>query len=198
MSHPTPPPPPITLNSSTLDLLNQHVPSDDDSTLRVIPPPRALTPQSPTAGSPRSTFYQQSPFESSDMLLPPTRQRRFQEYLDSPSSSRRSSWSTDNGGPRYGPFVGVFDDSRGTSRTGSPDPMNTLNSQTISEKYSITPSAGLLLFPVDKEDDDALHDPTEQDANECDIFTKRGLLNVGGLGFIVLGVLVLFIGYPVM
>lgn len=77
--------------------------------------------------------------------------------------------------------------------------MDSLNSQTISEKYNITPSATLMLFPIDKEDDDALHDPTTQDdLRECDVFTKRGLVNVGGLAFIVLGILVLFIGYPVL
>ncbi|RPA97121.1 beta-glucan synthesis-associated [Choiromyces venosus 120613-1] len=202
-------PPPVTLNSSTLDLLgrngnghdentNGDVQSPSDSSPRTNPPLRALTPQSPTVGSPRTTFYQQSPVQSSDMLLPPSGQRRFQEYVDSPTSSRRSSWSTDHRGSAFGPFVSPFDESRGSSRVGSPDPMDALNSQTISDKYNIIPSDGLLLFPVDKEDDDALHDPTEQDPNECDIWTKRGLVNVGGLAFIVLGLLCLFIGYPIL
>lgn len=62
------------------------------------------------------------------------------------------------------------------------------------------PSAGLLLFPEDVEKDDWLHnpDPNEKDREKCDIFTKRGLLNVGGLAFITIGILVLFIGYPVL
>ena len=203
-------PPPITLNSSTLDLLNQNgndrhedpnssAQSPSDSSPRINPSVRTLTPQSPTVASPRTTFYQQSPVQSSDMLLPPSRrEKRFQEYADSPASSRRSSWSTDRGGSAYGPFVSPFDESRGPSRTCSPDPMDTLNSQTISEKYNIMPSDGLLLFPIDKEDDDALHDPLEQDPNECDIWTRRGLVNVGGLAFIVLGLLCLFIGYPIL
>jgi hypothetical protein len=62
------------------------------------------------------------------------------------------------------------------------------------------PSAGLLLFPEDVEKDDWLHnpDPSDKDRDKCDIFSKRGLVNVGGLAFITLGILTLFIGYPVL
>jgi beta-glucan synthesis-associated protein KRE6 len=60
------------------------------------------------------------------------------------------------------------------------------------------PSAGLLLFPEDVEKDDYLHNPDEEDRRECDIFTKRGFTNVGGLILVTLGVLMLFIGYPVL
>jgi hypothetical protein len=71
--------------------------------------------------------------------------------------------------------------------------------QTITEKYNITPSAGLLVYPNDKEDDDALHDPTTGDKDrDCDVFTRRGMINVGGLAFIVIGLLFLFIGYPIL
>lgn len=97
-----------------------------------------------------------------------------------------------------GPFVSPFDDSRAPSRAGSDE--ENVNTQTVSEKYNILPSAGLLLFPEDVEKDDWLHnpDPNEKDKRECDIFTKRGLVNIGGLAFITLGILVLFIGYPVL
>ena len=70
----------------------------------------------------------------------------------------------------------------------------------MSEKYNILPSAGLLLFPEDVEKDDYLHnpDPNEREKMNCaDLFSKRGLVNVGGLLFITLGVLILFIGYPI-
>lgn len=61
------------------------------------------------------------------------------------------------------------------------------------------PSAGLLLFPEDVEKDDYLHNPGPDDKEEkCDIWNKRGMMNVGGLLFVVLGVLTLFIGFPVM
>lgn len=74
-----------------------------------------------------------------------------------------------------------------------------MNTQTVSEKYNILPSAGLLLFPEDVEKDDYLHNPDPNgEPRDCDIFTKRGLVNVGGLAFIVIGILVLFIGYPVL
>ena len=78
--------------------------------------------------------------------------------------------------------------------------MEPLHMHTITEKYNITPSAGLLLYPYDKEDDDKYHDPaTEMEEDHgCGVFTGRGLLNIGGLIFITVGVLVLFIGYPVL
>lgn len=60
------------------------------------------------------------------------------------------------------------------------------------------PSAGLLLFPEDVEKDDYLHnpDPNEKEKRDCDIFNKRGIINIGGLALLTLGVLALFIGYP--
>ena len=98
-------------------------------------------------------------------------------------------------------FYGLnpFDDSRAPSRAGS-DEENVVNTQTVGEKYNIMPSAGLLLFPEDVEKDDYLHnpDPNEKEHRECDIFTKRGAVNIGGLAFIVIGLLVLFIGYPIL
>jgi hypothetical protein len=116
-------------------------------------------------------------------------------------SSRRTSWSSDSAGSgdsKHGPFISPFDDSRAPSRAGSDDDL--VNTQTVSEKYNILPSAGLLLFPEDVEKDDYLHNPdlNDKDRNECDIWSKRGLANVGGLAFITLGILVLFIGYPVL
>lgn len=92
-----------------------------------------------------------------------------------------------------------FDDSRAPSRAGSDD--DGVNTQTVSEKYNILPSAGLLLFPEDVEKDDYLHnpDPNDKDKLDCaDLFSKRGLVNVGGLALITLGILTLFIAYPVI
>jgi len=95
-----------------------------------------------------------------------------------------------------GPFASPFDDSRAPSRAGSDDDINT---QTVSEKYNIMPSAGLLLFPEDVEKDDYLHNPDPNDKEpKCDVFTKRGFMNIGGLALITAGILALFIGYPVL
>jgi len=62
------------------------------------------------------------------------------------------------------------------------------------------PSAGLLLFPEDIEKDDYLHnpDPNDKDKEKCDIWNKRGMMNIGGLIFVTLGILALFIAYPVL
>lgn len=116
--------------------------------------------------------------------------------MRSPSgmSSRRTSWSSETS---RGPFASPFDDSRAPSRAGSEEDLNT---QTVSEKFNILPSAGLLLFPEDVEKDDYLHnpDPNDKDDRDCDIFTRRGLVNVGGLAFLALGLLVLFVVFPVL
>jgi hypothetical protein len=70
----------------------------------------------------------------------------------------------------------------------------------VSEKYNILPSAGLLLFPEDVEKDDWLHnpDPNEKEKQDCDIWNKRGMVNLGALAFLSIGILFLFIGYPVL
>ncbi|MCJ1344226.1 hypothetical protein MMC31_002429, partial [Peltigera leucophlebia] len=170
---------------------------------------RSLVPQRPHPLSPRSTrngVYRNGPAESAELLLPPSRRlRRFRDEDSAPESpidhsSRRTSWSSEqyrDSRMFYG--MNPFDDSRAPSRAGS-DEENVVNTQTVGEKYNIMPSAGLLLFPEDVEKDDYLHnpDPNEKEHRECDIFTKRGAVNVGGLAFIVIGLLVLFIGYPIL
>ena len=177
----------------------------------LLPPPRppALPPLRPQIPGSNNVYGSSGVAESAELLLPPSRSRthRFRDE-DSPSrspaqssiSSRRTSWGSEHGGreDRAGPFASPFDDSRAPSRAGSDE--DYVNTQTVSEKYNITPSAGLLLFPEDVEKDDWLHnpDPNEKDKRECDIFTKRGMVNIGGLVFITVGVLFLFIGYPVM
>ena len=140
------------------------------------------------------------------LLIPPTRSRthRFRDEESVPGSpvddiSRRTSFSSDGKG-RDSRIYGVdpFADSRTPSRAGSDD--ENVNTQTVSEKYNILPSAGLLLFPEDVEKDDWLHnpDPNEKESRDCNIFTKRGFVNVGGLGLLTLGLLILFIGYPIL
>lgn len=211
--------PHITLNSGQHNLLMSEINHPPpgfarlDPSRSLIPPsrpplPPPPRPQPPPSG-PNAPYHASTVADSAEHLLPPARSRahRFRDE-ESPSrspvpstpSSRRTSWASDNGGreDRAGPFASPFDDSRAPSRAGSDD--DHVNTQTVSEKYNITPSAGLLLFPEDVEKDDWLHnpDPHEKEKRECDIFTKRGLVNVGGLAFITLGVLVLFIGYPVL
>jgi hypothetical protein len=140
---------------------------------------------------------------SAELLLPPrklkTRPYRDESPVRSPSAmSRRTSWSSDmTHDSSRSPFASPFDDSRAPSRAGSEEDLNT---QTVSEKFNILPSAGLLLFPEDVEKDDYLHnpDPNEKEQRDCNIFTKRGFANVGGLALFAIGLLCLFIGYPVL
>ena len=193
-------PPHVRLNSGNDNILN------DPESLR----PESALSMTGSRQRPRPSnisIYQQPRRmgESSEMLLAPRKiksPRRFHDEespMQSPISanpSRRTSWSTDSGG---GPFMSPFEDqSRAPSRAGSED--DYVNTQTVSEKYNILPSAGLLIFPEDIEKDDYLHnpDPNDKDRNECDVLSTRGVINVGGLALITLGILMLFVGYPVL
>ncbi|KAK5112112.1 hypothetical protein LTR62_004454 [Meristemomyces frigidus] len=219
-------PPHIRLNSDSGDLLNisEQQPAQSRPQTARQPSSRSLTASSRPGTAPnalrnaksnQSLYQNQIPAESAELLLPPRRSktRRFRDDPESPGdaqspsasgfNSRRTSWSSESAGSRDsrygGPFVSPFDDSRAPSRAGSED--DGVNTQTVSEKYNILPSAGLLLFPEDVEKDDYLHnpDPNERDKMNCtDLFTKRGIVNVGGLALITLGVLILFIGYPIL
>jgi beta-glucan synthesis-associated protein KRE6 len=211
-------PPHITVNSGSGGNLLDSIRSDSSHSSRPDTPgtpgmSRQLLPaqRSASGGSSRIAgppiYGSPNVGASTEMLLPPSRTRVPRPYQDDPHSrsgsamsSRRTSWSSDAGSrdSRYGPFASPFDDSRAPSRAGSDD--DNINTQTVSEKYNIMPSAGLLLFPEDVEKDDYLHnpDPNDKDQEKCDVFSKRGMMNVGGLAFITIGLLVLFIGYPVL
>ena len=214
---PSPPlrdPPHIRLNSGHDELFTSAPSTNRPSGPSRQASSRTLVPQRPpTAPSIRNNpglanLYSGGLHESATSLLPPTSSRsrthRFRDEESLPGSptfpqSRRTSWSSD-GQSRDSRVYGLnpFEESRAPSRAGSDD--DNVNTQTVSEKYNITPTAGLLLFPEDVEKDDWLHnpDPNDEKKRECDIFTKRGFVNVGGLAIMTLGLLVLFIGYPIL
>ena len=208
--------PHVRLNSSQTNLLTNEDFSNRPSGPRALPPnrPRSLLPSSrpPTAPSLRdhaagNKVYSGLPADSSDtLLLPPSRSRthRFRDEESAPGTpteipSRRTSIDSDGKGIDA-KLIGAdpFADSRAPSRTGSDD--DNVNTQTVSEKYNIMPSAGLLLYPEDVEKDDWLHnpDPNEKEERDCNIFNRRGAVNIGGLSIFVVGLLILFIGYPVL
>lgn len=201
--------PHVRLNSSPSDLLikeaNNNRPMGPDRQRST----RSLLPQQrpPTNNPALNRVYNGGPIDSAEtLLIPPTRSRthRFRDEESVPGSpvdnlSRRTSFSSDGKGRDSRIYGGdPFADSRTPSRAGSDD--EHVNTQTVSEKYTILPSAGLLLFPEDVEKDDWLHnpDPNEKETRECNIFTKRGFANVGGLALVCTGLMVLFIGYPIL
>ncbi|MCJ1372418.1 hypothetical protein MMC20_003642 [Loxospora ochrophaea] len=208
-------PPHIRLNSQQDDLPTNAAlsnrplgPIRQDSSRSLVPqrPPTSSSLRNQTSAN---QLYTNAAAESAQSLLPPSRSRarRFRDdesQSGSPPdpsgvSSRRTSWSSD-GASRDSRVYGSnpFDDSRAPSRAGSDD--ENVNTQTVSEKYNILPSAGLLLFPEDVEKDDWLHnpDPNEKPDRRCDIFNKRAAVNLGGLAFLLAGLLFLFIGFPVL
>jgi len=215
-SSPPPKPPHVRLNSSQSSILTNegynHRPlgpqrQGSGSSRSLIPQSRSPTAPSFRDNPAANRLYGGDGIGSSEtLLIPPSKSRthRFRDEESAPGTpteipSRRTSFSSDGKG-RDSRIYGMdpFADSRAPSRAGSDD--DNVNTQTVSEKYNILPSAGLLLFPEDVEKDDWLHnpDPNEKETRECNIFTKRGLVNVGGLGLVTLGLLILFIGYPIL
>lgn len=212
--------PHIRLNSGSGDLFDneststssQEQPLRQTSSRSLTAPRPGTAPSLRQQTSQNSLYNHSAPAESAELLLPPTRSRvrRFRDDdvpTRSPSqsgfNSRRTSWSSESTGSRdsrLGPFTSPFDDSRAPSRAGSDD--EGVNTQTVSEKYNILPSAGLLLFPEDVEKDDYLHnpDPNEREGRiTCaDLLSKRSLVNVGALVLMTLGIGMLFIGYPIL
>lgn len=74
-----------------------------------------------------------------------------------------------------------------------------INTQTVMEKFAITPDDGLMIRMDEAEPDDYLHNPGPNDKDsDCNVFNRRGLSNVGGLLLVVAGVLALFVVYPVV
>lgn len=202
-------PPHIRLNSAQEDLL-----LNDNTRSPTAGASRSLIPTSvPIHSQPSQPSLYTSPslLESQERLLPPTRSKSHRlrdddSPIKSPDHSafpsRRTSWSSDRSRDSRGYENPFSDRARAPSAfesRGDSDDEN-VNTQTVSEKYNILPSAGLLLFPEDVEKDDYLHtpDPSGKEERDCDIFTRRGIVNVGGLALIVLGLMVLFIGYPVL
>jgi hypothetical protein len=111
-------------------------------------------------------------------------------------SSRRTSWeSIGSREELHGSFAYPLDDPAKVSSGGE-----AINTQTVAQKYLITPTPDLILFPEDVEADDYLHnpDPNESDKYKFEIWSKRGMINVGGLIFVILGILALFVAYPVL
>lgn len=153
--------------------------------------------------SPLSRSYTSSPPAQgqNDFLAPPGTQH-FRD-LDSHTSRdnlihfSRSSGSSDGGSPdSHANGSNPFNDPRDTPRAGSDD--DNVNTQTVAEKFDIFPYEGLLIYPEDVEPDDYLHNPSPDDKDrDCNVFTGRGFLNVGGLLLVILGVLGLFVAYPV-
>lgn len=72
-----------------------------------------------------------------------------------------------------------------------------LNTQTVTEKFDIGPTTNLLWDPSYVEEDDDLHDPNiDNPKRDTNIWTKRGLINLGGLAVLTVGLLFLFAGLP--
>ncbi|KAF7588685.1 hypothetical protein BBP40_005318 [Aspergillus hancockii] len=201
--------PHIRLNSG------QHDPfSDSEETYAPAPPNhgaigRALTPsmtKSPSTGTFQTIqtgLGSPTPQESTEFLLPPRPGRHREDYepFRSPDmsvqSSRRTSWTSEAGSDSRGYFYPRYGDMRSPSQAD--DDESDVNTQTVTEKFNIMPSEGLILFENDVEDDDYLHKPDPSDKErDCDIWNRRGVLNVGGLVLFTLGLLMLFIGYPIL
>ncbi|KAJ5604559.1 hypothetical protein N7510_009713 [Penicillium lagena] len=171
------------------------------------PEPRALTPANPDAAivlgaQGISPYGISNAPASAEFLLPPRLRPSSRSEVDRPHSPdrwsfSRSSVSSDQISRENCMPLSPFEDSRAPSRSGSDE--YDVNTQTVSEKFNIMPTDGLLLFPEDVEKDDYLHNPDPADKDrDCDVCNRRGILNVGGLVILTLGILTLFVGYPII
>ena len=186
-------PPHITVNSgSGRNLLGSMSPGSPQSSTvgtpgfstQLVPPQRSPTSQSSQILG-LGRYSSPAVAESSEMLLPSSRARAPRSYQDSskdnPSqsasamSSRGTSWDSEARGrdsrrdASFSPITSPFDDSRAPSWTGSDDGI--INTQTVSQRYNIVPSEGLLVLPEELESDDYLHNPdlSDRDRGRYDI-----------------------------
>ncbi|EEH42350.2 uncharacterized protein PADG_07170 [Paracoccidioides brasiliensis Pb18] len=169
------------------------------------PPCYLITPPQP----PYSPAYQQGSSvqtnDSLDHLAPPHYSRRYQTDKDvsmgySNFSSRRTSWSSEGGswesrGHLLNSSGKYWDHSRVSSVAE-----DEINTQTVVEKYAIMPDYdNLLVYPEDVEKDDYLHNPDPSDSDrDCEVCSRRGILNIAGLIIVLLGAMTLFIIYPLL
>ncbi|EGC46655.1 beta-glucan synthesis-associated protein KRE6 [Histoplasma capsulatum var. duboisii H88] len=194
---PPPPPPPRRLSPGTETGSDQSDPflTPNTSSHSLIYPPQP----------PYSPAFRQGSLHGSDSseclpLSNPSRHERDESQSSKypTTRSRRASQSSEGGlgweasGYPFSPTR----DNRSHSRTDDDEPITT---QTVVEKYAIVPFENLLVFPEDVEKDDYLHNPDPNDADrDCDVCTRRGAVNLVALTVVVVGVVTLFVVYPVL
>ncbi len=97
-----------------------------------------------------------------------------------------------------------FSDSRPNSRDDSDADVTagllSTSSLAVSSKYAVGPDENLIQYPHEEEKDDYLHnyDPEEEIERDLNFCTPRGALNVGGLALIVLGIIGVFLIWPIV
>ncbi|KAF3147695.1 hypothetical protein TWF594_002285 [Orbilia oligospora] len=209
--------PRITLNSSSEDLLQSEQ-------AQYTGPIRNLTPTSTAPSSPilpansRPFYAPSSPSYSSENLLPPSKgfsSHRFQNHAVDSSAfipdyfihqdSRDSFDSFDNRSAPRDPFSTPLHsplpwDMNDSLRPRTRDSDDDASIYPMGEKFDIfTNVDDLIVYPRDIEADDELHAPDGKKIDrDFNFWTKRGVVNLGGLVLLVGGILFLFIGYPVI
>ncbi|OAX77261.1 hypothetical protein ACJ72_08443, partial [Emergomyces africanus] len=183
-----------------------EVPSNQPNPF-LTPQPSSSSLLSPPGPSYPSTFRQGLSLgnDSSDHLTlhSPSRRWRGENHGSTEYSnilSRRTSWSSEGGGSQESSSAYSFNPTceyqRHCRLSTEEDPLTT---QTVVKKYAITPSENLLVFPEDIEADDHLHNPDSSDSDrDCNMWTRRGAINLVGLIVVVLGGITLFIIYPIL
>ncbi|KAF7339606.1 Glycoside hydrolase family 16 protein [Mycena sanguinolenta] len=157
----------------------------------------------PSPDSQRRYFDQPSAPQSTTNLLPSQR---------TSAGSLESLQASDNGavhanfarGPSRGPSVKStrgIESPYGASRANAPPSLI----PSISDKFSLSPDPaawGADLSPNHPEPDDFLHNPDPRRDKSTDhggnIFTGRGIMNLGCLFILGAGILTLFAGYPLI
>lgn len=166
-------------------------PADDDHHLAIprIPGPAPRRPvQSGSVSGLNSSRRVATPSDGRYLspYATPSGSRRNSTNSRRPSSSSETSdlfWSGRNDGPY------AYEHEATSSLS--------LNTQNVTEKFDIGPTTNLLWDPSYVEDDDDLHDPRiDNPKRDTNIWTKRGMINLGGLAFLTVGLLVIFAALP--
>lgn len=116
--------------------------------------------------------------------------------------SRRTSIGSGAGSPNSQSHMlsPLYNESPAPSRSASIiSSAEGITTQTATQRFAIVPDETLIVHPDEIEQDDDLHNPDNLDQErDFRFWTRRGLVNVGGLGLVVLGILTLFIASPIV
>lgn len=148
---------------------------------------RPITSRDSSRRATPSNGRYRSPFATPGLTPAVSRHTSFNSIsrlsTDTETSTHELFWT----GRDTGPYAYEHDPTSSTA----------LNTQTVTEKFSIGPTTNLLWDPSYVEDDDDLHDPNvDNPKRDFNVWTKRGAINLGGLVFIIVAMLIIFVAVP--
>ncbi|KAJ6509382.1 beta-glucan synthesis-associated protein [Mycena vitilis] len=169
----------------------------------------APPPMGPNA---QRRYFQPSPAPSTTNLLPPSQRTSAGSFESLQSNNSGAVHANFARAPSVRSSGGHSSNDPFTARTDSPYNVSAAQGRrvpsivpSVSEKFSLSPDPaawGADLSPNHPEADDFLHNPDPRRDRKNDtngnIFTARGLANLGCLFILGMGLMTLFAGYPII